>query len=248
MYAMEGEELPRVKENILKKRRRNLEAKALRDKEISRKLKGRLWSKKTFFRRAERFVKENKKAERHNVRVQREFKKPEKLKTKPRGDLAFVLRIRGVRDTPEKANKLLNLLRLAKQEEGVFLRLNKTTTTLLAMVDPYITWGHPNLRIVKDLIFKRGHGKVGGRQRGPLSDNTQIEKYLGKYNVVCLEDIVHEIFTADSTNFTQVNDFLHHFKLGRPVGGWRHKNKHFKDGGDFGCRHDKINDLLKSII
>ncbi|XP_067935366.1 uncharacterized protein [Watersipora subatra] len=187
MYAMEGEELPRVKENILKKRRRNLEAKALRDKEISRKLKGRLWSKKTFFRRAERFVKENKKAERHNVRVQREFKKPEKLKTKPRGDLAFVLRIRGVRDTPEKANKLLNLLRLAKQEEG-------------------------------------------------------------KYNVVCLEDIVHEIFTADSTNFTQVNDFLHHFKLGRPVGGWRHKNKHFKDGGDFGCRHDKINDLLKSII
>ena len=32
---------------------------------------------------------------RHDVRVQREMKKPEKCKTAPKGDLAFVLRIRG---------------------------------------------------------------------------------------------------------------------------------------------------------
>lgn len=70
----------------------------------------------------------------------------------------------------------------------------------------------------------------------------------GKYDIVCLEDLVHEIFTPDSANFKAANDFLHSFKLNAPVGGWKKKGKHFKDGGDFGCRHDQINALLKTLI
>lgn len=63
-----------------------------------------------------------------------------------------------------------------------------------------------------------------------------------------MEDLVHEIFTKDSQHFTVVNDFLHHFQLKSPVDGWRKKSKPFKDGGDFGCRHSKINELLKPLI
>lgn len=85
-----------------------------------------------------------------------------------------------VKDAPVKANKILQLFRLTKQEGGVFLKLNETTLALLQMVDPYVTWGHPNIRTVRDLIFKRGHGKIGKNERGSLSDNTFIEKALGK--------------------------------------------------------------------
>lgn len=93
---------------------------------------------------------------------------------------AYVSSLQRVKDVPDRANQVLELLRLTKIEEGVFLRLNKTTMSILEMVDPYITWGHPNIRVVRDLIFKRGHGRVSGaKERSPLSDNTLIEKALG---------------------------------------------------------------------
>lgn len=50
---------------------------------------------KTYFLRAERLVKEHKKAVRNDIRLQREEKKPTKCQLKPNGNLAFVLRIRG---------------------------------------------------------------------------------------------------------------------------------------------------------
>lgn len=84
------------------------------------------------------------------------------------------------KDSPPKANAVLELLRLKKQGEGVFLRINDTTMSLLQIVEPYITWGHPNLRTVRDMIFKRGRGMIN-RKRCQLSDNTVIEKVLGEY-------------------------------------------------------------------
>lgn len=66
--------------------------------------------------------------------------------------------------------------------------------------------------------------------------------------MVCLEDIVHAIFSPDSKHFKEVNNFLDNFHLSAPVGGWRKISKPYKDGGDFGVRHDDINTLLKSLI
>lgn len=77
---------------------------------------------------------------------------------------------------------------------------------------------------------------------------TAVVVLVGKYDIVCMEDLVHEIFNSDSQHFREANDFLYRFKLNNPVGGWRAKNKHFKDGGDFGCRHEHINTLLKTLI
>lgn len=74
---------------------------------------------------------------------------------------------------------MLDLLRLKAQGEGVFLRLNDTTMSLLQIVEPYVTWGHPNQRTVRDLIYKRGKGLHKG-YKSDLSDNTFIEKALGK--------------------------------------------------------------------
>lgn len=60
----------------------------------------------------------------------------------------------------------------------------------------------PNLKSVRELIYKRGYGKVD-KQRIPLSNNAVIEEALGKYDILSVEDLVHEIFTA-GPNFKQV--------------------------------------------
>jgi len=60
----------------------------------------------------------------------------------------------------------------------------------------------PNLKSVRELIYKRGYGKVD-KQRIPLTNNAVIEGALGKYDILSVEDLVHEILTA-GPNFKQV--------------------------------------------
>lgn len=66
----------------------------------------------------------------------------------------------------------------------------------------------PNLKSVRELIYKRGYGKVN-KQRVPLDNNAVIEEALGKYNIISVEDLVHEIFTA-GPNFKQVKLLVFH--------------------------------------
>lgn len=58
------------------------------------------------------------------------------------------------------------------------------------------------MKTVRELIYKRGYGKVD-KQRIPLSNNAVIEESLGKYDILSVEDLVHEIFTV-GPNFKQV--------------------------------------------
>ena len=46
---------------------------------------------------------------------------------------------------------------------------------MLQRVEPYITWGYPNLKTVRELVYKRGYGKVS-KNRIPLTDNQIIEQ------------------------------------------------------------------------
>ena len=39
---------------------------------------------------------------------------------------------------------------------------------MLRIADPYIAWGYPNLKSVRELIYKRGYGKLQGRFFGRL--------------------------------------------------------------------------------
>merc|ERR1711945_59038 len=121
---------------------------------------------------------------------------------------------------------VLQLFRLRQINNGVFVKLNKATLNMLKIVEPYVTWGVPNLKTVRELVYKRGYGKVD-RQRIPLTDNAIIEKQLGGKDILCMEDLIHEVFTVGS-------NFNWPFKLNTPNGGWRRKYNHFNDGGDFG--------------
>lgn len=69
----------------------------------------------------------------------------------------------------------------------------------------------------------------------------------GKFNIICIEDLIHEIYTV-GPHFKEATNFIWHFKLNTPTGGWRKKTTHYVEGGDFGNRENKINSLLRKMI
>jgi len=85
------------------------------------------------------------------------------------------------------------------------------------------------------------------KQRLPITDNSVIEAKLGKHDIICVEDIVHELFTVGS-HFKQANKFLWPFKLSNPKGGWTKKLNHFNEGGDAGLQEEKINELVQRMV
>ena len=145
-----------------------------------------------------------------------------------------------------KPRKVMQLLRLLQINNGVFIKLTKATQEMLQIVQPYITYGQPNLKSVRHLIYKRGYGKING-SRILLADNALIADALGKYGIESVEDLVHEIFTV-GPNFKQANNFLWPFKLSNTPGGWRtRKFKQFIEGGDTGDREEAIK-LLRQMV
>ena len=119
---------------------------------------------------------------------------------------------------------------------------------------------------MRELLYKRGYGKIK-QQRIPLADNAIIEESLGKFGLVCMEDILHEIYTV-GPNFKQASNvsgitrhrllengtdmdmeqFLWPLKFSNPTGGFKtRKFKLFIEGGDLGNREDKINALVRQM-
>ncbi|KAF3148875.1 60S ribosomal protein L7 [Orbilia oligospora] len=117
---------------------------------------------------------------------------------------------------------------------------------MLRIVEPYIAYGEPNLKSVRELIYKRGYGKIN-KQRIPLTDNSLIESTLNQYGILSIEDLIHEIYTV-GPNFKQASNFLWPFKLSNPTGGFRtRKFKHYIEGGDTGDRESYINQLIRQM-
>jgi len=135
---------------------------------------------------------------------------------------------------------------LRQINNAIFLRLNRATLTMLKLVEPYVAYGYPNLKSVKELVYKRGFAKING-QRIPIMDNRQIERELGKFGIICVEDLVHEIYTV-GPHFKEANSFLWPFKLTTPKGGWDYVKTHFTEGGDAGNREELINRVLRKMV
>jgi len=69
----------------------------------------------------------------------------------------------------------------------------------------------------------------------------------GHMDIVCLEDIIHEVVSVGS-HFKEVNTFLLLFRLNAPAGGWKKRSRLFTDGGECGPREHEINELLRRMI
>ena len=81
------------------------------------------------------------------------------------GRLAIVVRIRGINQVSPKVKKILRLLRLRQIHNAVFVRLNKATSEMLRLVEPYIAYGYPNLKTVRELVYKRGYAKLNKKKK-----------------------------------------------------------------------------------
>jgi len=237
--------VPAVPESLLKRRKAFAIAKAVRIKKMLAEKKARKVTRKLIYKRAEKYHKEYKDMYRREVRLARMARKVGNFYVPAEPKLAFVIRIRGINGVPPKVRKVLQLLRLRQIFNGVFVKLNKASINMLRIAEPYIAWGYPNLKSVRELIYKRGFGKVK-KQRLALSDNALIDKALGKYGIICIEDLIHQIYTVGK-NFKYANNFLWPFKLSSPRGGMNKKTTHFVEGGDAGNREDQINRMIRRM-
>merc|ERR1711860_131159 len=241
-----GKRLPKVPETVLKARKaRKAQKLHLAKKQVERK-KAQKKTRRDIFKRAEKYAKQYRLMEREEIRMARQAKKSGNFYVPAESKVAFVMRIRGINGVHPKPRKIMQLFRLRQINNGVFIKLNKATINMLRIAEPFIAWGYPNLKSVKELVYKRGYGKVNGA-RVPLTDNKIIENVLGKHGIICMEDIVHELMTC-GPKFKQVSNFLWPFKLNTPNGGWRKKANHFVEGGDFGNRENHLNALLRRMV
>jgi len=234
-----------VPESLLKKRKTQQAIKAKRAKKLKLVKEKSRKKRKEIFKRAEKYIKEYKSTERSLIRLRRTAKNGGHFFREPEAKLAFVIRIRGINGVDPRTKKILQLLRLRQIHNGVFVKLNDASIKMLRLVEPYITYGTPNLKSVRELIYKRGYLKIHG-QRIAITDNRLVERRLGKHGVICVEDIIHEIFTV-GPHFKQLNKALWPFKLSSPLGGYRKKAIHYIEGGDAGNREDKINAFIRQV-
>ncbi|KAI9203625.1 ribosomal protein L30, ferredoxin-like fold domain-containing protein [Polychytrium aggregatum] len=237
---------PTVPETILKKRKATEKVAAERAAAAVLRKKDNAQKRKVIFKRAEQYVQEYRSQERDEIRLRRQAKATGSFFVPAEHKLAFVIRLKGINKLSPKPRKILQLLRLNQINSGVFVKLNKASLQMIQWVAPYVAWGYPNLKSVRELVYKRGFAKVD-KQRIAIHDNSVIEKALGQFGIICVEDLIHELFTV-GPNFKQANNFLWPFKLSNPTGGFKGKKSiHFIQGGESGNREHFINKLIQAM-
>merc|ERR1712017_40337 len=235
-----------VPESVAKKRAATESVAMARAEEAANAKAGRKAKRNEAYANAEAYAKEYRAIARRQVRMRRQAKAAGNHFVEPEAKLIFVVRIRGLADMHPKTKKILQLMRLRQMNMGVFMKVSKAATEMLKRVEPYISYGYPNLKSVRELIYKRGFGKIN-KQRLPLNDNAVVEKGLGKHGILCMEDLIHEIYTV-GPHFREANNFLWPFKLRPAKGGQPKKRKGFCEGGQAGNREDNMNALIQNML
>eukprot|EP00798_Chlamydomonas_sp_ICE-L_P001342 gene1342-32701_t len=200
---------------------------------------------KNIFKKAEQYVTEFQLEEKDSIRLKRDTKSKKVLHCPPEQKLLFVIRIKGLNKVHPTTKKIFQLLRLKQINMGVFIRVNAATLGLLKQVEPFIAFGYPNMKSVKELIYKRGYAKIKNT-RIPLTDNRVIEQHLGKHGIICMEDLVHELITVGKS-FSHVTKFLYPMKLNSPLGGLAQKKPQSGEVSQTGNQAEKINDLIRRM-
>jgi len=219
-----------------------------RDTALKEKKKQRIEQRLALKKRTIKYEKEYKNKEASLVKMRRQAKVNGSFFVEPEEKLLFVVRIVGIMKVSPKPRKVMQLLRLRQLHNAVFLKVNKPILNMLKIINPYVTYGYPTRKMVKELIYKRGYAKLH-KQRIPLVDNEIISTALGEKGFHGMEDLIHEIYTV-GPHFKEAANFLWPFKLNPPRGGFRCKRHGFGEirGGDWGNRMDLINKLVERML
>jgi len=234
-----------VPETAQKKEKAATEQKLTATQRYKKLVEKRRAERRAIFNRAAKYEQEYIRKERALINERRAAKAAGNFYLPEDPKLAFVVRIRGITGLPPKPRKVLQLLRLRQIHNGTFLKLNKATTQMLKLIEPYVAYGYPNLKSVRELIYKRGYAKVNNERKAIIS-NQIIADQLGKFGISSVEDLVHEIITV-GPHFKEANRFLWPFKLSAPLGGYKSVTRGYNDGGDAGNREGQINKLIRAM-
>ncbi|XP_048063267.1 60S ribosomal protein L7-like 1 isoform X2 [Megalobrama amblycephala] len=234
-----------VPENLLKKRKAYQAIKATQAKLALQQKRKVQKGSPLKFKRMEEFLKNSRRKHRDETRLNRLKQRPPPPMPPAKHGLVFAVRIREIKGVSPKVMKVIQMLRLRKIFSGTFVKVNKTSIQMLKTVEPYVAWGYPNLKSVRELILKRGQTRINKRKT-PLTDNTLIEQHLGQYGIICLEDLIHEIYSAGK-NFRVANNFLLPFYLSVPRHAARDKVGLLKDIGDPGPKAKDINKVIRKL-
>ncbi|KAK2096233.1 60S ribosomal protein L7-like 1, partial [Saguinus oedipus] len=93
--------------------------------------------------------------------------------------------------------------------------------------------------------LKRGQARVKNKTI-PLTDNTVIEEHLGKFGVICLEDLIHEIAFLGE-HFQEISWFLHPFHLSVARHATKNRVGFLKEMGTPGYWGERINQLIRQL-
>ncbi|KAK7802128.1 hypothetical protein U0070_008766 [Myodes glareolus] len=230
--------------NLLKKRKAYQALKVTQAKQALLAKRERK-SKQFRFKRLESFLHDSWRQKHDVVRVGRLEVKPRALEVPDKRSLAFVIRMERIEGVSSLVQDTIAKLRLRKLFSGVFINVTPQSVRMLRTVEPYVTWGFPNLKSVWELILKRGQAKVNNKTV-PLTDNTMIDENLGRFGVICLEDLIHEI-ALPGKHFRAISSFLCPFHLSVACHASKNRVGFLKEMGSPGYRGERINQLIRQL-
>ncbi|XP_077443923.1 60S ribosomal protein L7-like 1 [Stigmatopora argus] len=198
------------------------------------------------FKRLEEFLKDSRRKHQDETRIRRFMKRPSSVMLPPaKNKLALAIRVRVIKGVSPQVRNVIQTLRLRKIFSGAFVRISNNSLTMLKIVEPYVVWGYPNLKSVRELILKRGQAKVDKRAVA-LTDNNFIEEHMGEHGIICLEDLIHEVYSVGKA-FQEANGFLMPFKLSVARHAAKDKAGLLKDLGEPGFRGTDINAIVRQL-
>uniref|UniRef100_A0A8C7Q3R4 Ribosomal protein L7-like 1 n=1 Tax=Oncorhynchus mykiss TaxID=8022 RepID=A0A8C7Q3R4_ONCMY len=219
-----GRVIKLVPENLLKKRKAYQAIKATKPC-TSREGKG----KPLKYKRLEDFLKDSHRKHHDETRIRRSAHKPAPAMPSANNTLAFAVRIRD-----PGVQKGVQMLRLRKIFSGAFVKMNKTSMAMLKMVETYMS--------VCERILKRGQARIF------IEIHVQCFHLLsGKYGIICLEDLIHEIYSV-GMNFRVVT--IRHtppFKLSVARHAARDKAGLLKNIGNPGPSGMDVNSIIRQL-
>ena len=113
---------------------------------------------------------------------------------------------------------LFEKYRLAKLHDAVIVAGSDAVGRDMHILKDYVTAGQPTEEQLRDLVkhMARYHDAKGHMHY--LTGNSAVEKYLGQYGVLCVEDIVSTLLQgASSPCFDPVSTWLLPFCLAPPA-------------------------------
>ncbi|CEM03224.1 unnamed protein product [Vitrella brassicaformis CCMP3155] len=239
----EGESI-KVSETVLRKRRHDLAGIAERRRKIAlAKEQSVKKQRRSPIVTVQKLIKEYRNRHLDRKRQTREQRRTKSAKLKH--STAVFLAVRNGRKGGNAATRgALKGLGLTKAFTGVLVLNNLDNVARLKSVEPFIFYGPPTLSTVRQLFSKRARLHVPGRtKKEPLTDNTYVEDHLGHLGMLCVEDMVQEVFKGGE-RAKDVLKFLWPFQLGdlkKAEGLDARRN-------EYGDLREKLDDKVQSIL